>query len=309
MHSIIRLLLFLIAFMISIPGYARFIENDLPFISYVKFESADPLIQTPIPFEKHVVSGQFRVPTECADEDIICSAVVIVHGTAGVDSRGKFYAEAFNRSNIATLEIDMWAPRGWLGGITGRPDSPAEIVATLADVYGALTFLSNHPNIDPERIAIIGFSFGGVLSMLSATNPYNNLLTGGVRKFAAHIAHYPICWVYNVVPGAEFQDFTGSPVLIQVGELDGYHGPETCPNLVKSLPDDAQQFISAKVYRKAGHAWDRLQPKITVFDPFACFGEGCEVDLAPRLSTAFKSKRNAVRFLRSLFQLNGNGWN
>jgi dienelactone hydrolase len=192
-------------------------------------------------------------------------------------------------------------PRGWLGGVTGRPNTPPEVVATLADAYGALEFLSNLPNVDPDRIAIMGFSFGGVLSMLSATTPYTNRMTGGQMKFAAHIAHYPICWIYNVIPGAEFMNLTGSPVLIQVGELDDYHAPDTCPNLVESLPDETHKLVSLNVYHGATHAWDRLQPPITVFDPFACFGQGCEVDIVPSVGTAFESRARAVKFLKAAF--------
>lgn len=295
-----RFVCLLITAVLSFTAHAGVIDRTLPSISYVSFESADPVIETPIPFEKLTISGQFRVPVGCAGEDVQCPAVVIIHGSAGVDSRGMFYVKKFNRAGFATLEIDMWAPRGFSGGLS-RPNTPPEIIATLADAYGALEFLSRQSSIDPNRIAIMGFSFGGILSMASATNPYTGLLTGGARKFAAHIAHSPICWVYNAIPGAEFIDFTGSPVLIQAGELDGYHSPETCPNLVQSLPDEAQEFISVKVYKNATHAWDRLQPRITVFDPFACFGQGCDVQFAPNPRAAFKSRNRAVRFLKKAF--------
>jgi len=298
MHSLILGLVVLLA---GLPAHAGVIQHNLPFISYVSFQSATPVVVTPIPFETNTISGQLRVPTVCADPDIHCPAVVIVHGSAGVDSRGGFYAKAFNRAGFATLEIDMWAPRGWQGGITGRPDTPPEIIATLADVYGALEFLSNQPNIDPDRIAIMGFSFGGVLSMESATIPYTNLMTGGQMKFAAHIAHYPICWIYNHIPGAEFMDLTGSPVLIQVGELDDYHAADTCPDLVQSLPEEVQDLVSLKVYRRATHGWDRLQPPMSVFDPFACFGTGCDVHIVPRVGTALRSRARAVAFLKAAF--------
>ena len=143
-----------------VPTHAEIIDPDLPIISYVNFQSLDPV-------HPLTVSGQLRVPTTETGERL--PAVVIVHGSAGVDSRGTFYVEALNDAGIATLEIDMWAARGWLGGITGRPRGVPE---TLPDAYGALTFLAAQPRIDPVRIGIMGFSWGGVVTMLTATAPY-----------------------------------------------------------------------------------------------------------------------------------------
>lgn len=279
----------LAATILSITAHAEIIDPNLPIISYVNFQSLDPV--SPL-----TVSAQLRVPTTNAGEKI--PAVVIVHGSAGVDSRGKFYAEALNDAGIATLEIDMWAARGWLGGITGRPRGVPE---TLPDAYGALKFLSEQPSIDPERIGIMGFSWGGVVTMLTATAPYTSLYTGGTLKFAAHVAHYPVCWVYNHVPGYAFNAFTGSPVLIQAGELDAYDEPDTCPKLVKSLPASDQAFISVRMYRNATHAWDRLQPAITVTDPFSHLGKGGQVEFVPNPGKAFQSRSNAVRFFQEAF--------
>ena len=260
--------------------------QDLPFISYVTFPSVDPV--TPL-----TIGGQLRVPVP--KDDTLMPAVLIVHGSAGVDSRGSFYAKALNRAGYATLEIDMWAARGWLGGITGRP---AGVPQTLPDAFGALKFLSNQPLIDPDRIAIMGFSWGGVVSMLTATQPYTDMWGEGLH-FAAHIAHYPVCWAYNRVPGYEFSEFTGAPVLIQAGELDGYDLPDTCLNLVGSLPAEAQANMEVKVYQHATHAWDRLQPKLTVFDPYACLGQGCEVDFIPNIGKAKQARRRVLEFFGS----------
>lgn len=271
-----------------IPAHAQVIEPNLPVISYVNFQSlASPSL---------IIAGQLRIPPAEAGEKM--PAVIIVHGSGGVDSRGTFYAEALNNAGIATLEIDMWAARGWLGGITGRPRGVPE---TMPDAYGALKFLSEQPRIDPQRIGIMGFSWGGVVTMLAATNPYTLEYTGGTLKFAAHVAQYPVCWAYNYAPGYAFNDFTGSPVLIQAGELDSYDEPDTCPNLVQSLPASAQAFISVKMYPEVTHAWDRLQPAITVSDPYSHLGAGGPVDIVPNPGKAFQSRTRAVQFFQKAF--------
>ena len=124
------------------------IDGHVPIISYVSFPSTDRL--NPL-----TVSGALRVP---GDNSAPCPAVVLVHGSAGVDSRGQFHAQALNAAGIATLEIDLWAARGWLGGEFGRPRGVPE---TLPDAFGALQFLAGLPRIDPQRIGIMGFSWGG----------------------------------------------------------------------------------------------------------------------------------------------------
>jgi uncharacterized protein len=265
-------------------------DRNLPVISYVSFQSLDPA-------HPLTVSAQLRVPDRTTGK---VPAVVIAHGSAGIDSRGSFYIEALNDAGIATLEIDMWAPRGWLGGITGRPRGVPE---TLPDAYGALKFLSAQPHIDAQHIGIMGFSWGGVVAMLSATQPYASLFTDGTLKFAAHVAHYPVCWVYNRVPGYEFNSFTGAPVLIQSGELDAYDHPDTGAQLVQSLPAAARSFISFKLYKRATHGWDRLQPAMTVPDPFSHLGQGGDVPFVPDPASAFEARSTAVLFFRQAFGL------
>lgn len=283
--------LFLLTALWVVPAYTGIIDPRVPIISYVNFPSLDPV-------QPLTISGQLRVPVTTTEG--LLPAVVLVHGSAGVDSRGSFYHEALNNAGIATLDIDMWAARGWLGGITGRPRGVPE---TLPDAYGALKFLAAQPRIDPARIGIMGFSWGGVVTMLTATAPYTSLYTNGTPKFAAHVAHYPVCWVYNRVPGYAFNAFTGSPVLIQTGALDDYDEPDTCPNLVQSLPAAAQEFITVRVYPHATHAWDRLQPPLTVNDPFSHLGRGGEVDFIPNPGKAFQARSKAVRFFQRAFGL------
>ncbi|MDB5494109.1 MAG: hypothetical protein JWP86_1446, partial [Phenylobacterium sp.] len=55
------------------------------------------------------VAGKLNTLQDAAGET---AAVVICHGSDGVDGRGDFHAAALNAAGIATLEIDMWAARG-----------------------------------------------------------------------------------------------------------------------------------------------------------------------------------------------------
>ena len=256
-------------------------------VSYVSFQtldSAKPLSEAAV----------LRVPINAPRP---MPAVVIVHGSSGVDSRGIFYAMELNKAGIATLEIDMWTARG----IGSAADRPKGVPLTLPDAYGAFKFLAANSDIDAKRIGITGFSWGGAVSMLTATKPYTEKYLGKEMRFAAHAPNYPICWVYNRVPGYEFKEFTGTPLLLQAGELDTYDLPDTCPTLVKSLGDSARDLITIKVYADAGHGWERTEPAITIEDPYSHLGKGGKVLMAENAAVASKSRAATVAFFRCAF--------
>lgn len=255
--------------------------------AYVAFPS---LHATPL-----TIAAQFRLPVG-AEAPI--PAVVIVHGSAGVDGRGAFLAEALNQAGIATLEVDMWAPRG-LGGGLGRPRSALE---TLPDAFGALRYLADRPDVDAANIGIAGFSWGGVVSMLTATrHNIETYLGRGDRPFAAHAPYYPVCWSYNTVPGYDFGELSGAPVFIQAGQLDTYDDPDGCQSLADGLSEQDRAAVSVVTYEGATHAFDRLQPSIRVFDPHANKGTGGEVDFIANPEVAETARRAAARFFRTSF--------
>jgi len=261
-----------------------------PKVSYITF----PNVSREHPL---TIAAQMRVPAR----DGSVPAVVIVHGTSGVDSRGSYHAQALNDAGIATLELDMWSPRALTGGAGpgGRPESVPE---TLPDAYGALLYLASHSGIDPQRIGITGFSWGGVVSMLTATRPYSDLYMGAdPRRFAAHAPFYPVCWGYNKIPGYEFSELTGAPVFIQSGECDAYDEPGSCTELVNGLPEQARRRVTVKMYPEATHGFNRLEPAQTVSDPFAHLGRGGEVRFEANLDAAARSRQATVDFFERAF--------
>ena len=276
-------------------------DNRRPVISFVEFQSLDIEQQPPSPLTlkgKLKLPGRYQRRKSCLISKKKLSAVVILHGSGGVDFRGDFYAQALNAVGIATFEIDMWEARE----INSAADRPSLPLFTYPDAFGALKFLSEHPNIDPDRIGIMGFSWGGVVTMASATEQYASQFGDGLR-FAAHVAHYPVCYAYNnsnlPLPGLEFHDLTGAPLLIQIGEEDDYdNGSAACFALKDSLSPEEQSVVEVTAYEGVFHAWDRLQVPITVVDPFSHLGAGGEVEIVPDVDHAYESRKKVVRFFR-----------
>ena len=236
------------------------------------------------------------------------AAVVILHGSSGVDSRGDFYEAALNAEGIATLQIDMWQARG----VTDPANRPAAPILTYPDAFNALAFLAARPDIDPDRIGVLGFSWGGVVSLAAAEQLYSGEFGGG-RRFAAHVANYPVCWGANdtAIPalnppaqkGTQFLHLTGAPVLIQIGSLDGYdNGTAHCVALAASVNPSNGNVVSVNQYIGATHAWDRLMVPETVLDPFADEGSYFRTGILPTVvftpdvAQAYLSRDRVARF-------------
>ena len=123
----------------------------------------------------------------------------------------------------------------------------------------------------------------------------------GGLQFSAHVAHYPICYAANQekIPGSKFKNLTGAPILIQIGEEDGYDiGSAPCFAL-KNNPDlEGKGLFEVISYEGASHAWDRLEVPLTIEDDFSNRGEGGEVEIVPDVAQAYKSRKKVVRFFR-----------
>jgi dienelactone hydrolase len=151
-------------------------------------------------------------------------AVLILHGSGGIDGRGAYYAKALQDAGIATLEITMFAPGG-------RPRAGTK--ATMPFAAAALKWLAAQSQVDGTRLGVMGLSWGGVMTLLMSSELTQNALGKDVPKPIAFAALYPTCSVIarlvknrqNVFYGAETR-MSSSPMLIQVGTKDDYEDDE-----------------------------------------------------------------------------------
>ena len=280
-------------------------------ISFIQFQSPD----LSKPGTMLTIQGKLSVPTHPERDESRhgkrkLPAVLILHGSAGIDSRGDFYEAALNEAGIATLQIDMWQARGY----SAPGQRPAAIFLTYPDAFSALAFLSQQPNIDPQRIGVLGFSWGGLVSMGAAERLYATTYGHGMT-FKAHVAHYPVCYAWNntalfaklgLTPaqfGVQWINLTGAPVLIEVGTKDGYDnssGP--CTALAAAVNPSNGGVVRVNAYPGATHAWDRLMMPIVVNDPFAdqgsYFSTGVvpAVQFTPDVDQAFQARASVVGF-------------
>lgn len=179
------------------------------------------------------------------------SAVVILHGSSGVQSaRELTYARQFAAMGTAALVIDSFAARRERG--TSFIDRLLNITESmiLADAYAGLGWLAARPDIDPERIAVIGFSYGALVSLLAAQEQVARTFALSGPRFAGHVAFYAPCI-------AVFDDrtTTGKPVLMLAGDQDEIVTPERCNTAAVNLRAGGSD-VEVIRYPEAYHQWD-----------------------------------------------------
>jgi dienelactone hydrolase len=273
-----------------------------PSIRFVEVDSFDPVTMTPLKVKaKLTLPGQGK-PGSCQSAQRGLPAVLLLHGSGGVDLRGDFYARALAEAGVASLELDMWEARG----VTGPENRPALPAYTYPDAFAGLSFLSVYPGIDGDRVGVLGFSWGGVMSMASATEGVVALYGDGVHRFKAHAAHYPSCYAYNnpYIPKSEFgsaagNPLTGAPILVQIGDQDDYdEGAGPCLALQSGLVESEGKLLDVSVYPGAHHAWDRLLVPLVVEDVYSHLGMGGTVEFQPDVEQAMSARRRVVSFFK-----------
>jgi dienelactone hydrolase len=173
------------------------------------------------------------------------------------------------------------------------------VTETLPDVYGARAFLASQPAIDATRICLAGFSFGGVATMLAATQKHNDRFLGG-DHFRAFMPVYPATWTYNRVPDFEFGDLVDAPMLLVTGALDQYdNDPEISAKLVAGLGGQDRAKIRLKVMADCHHGFDMPGVDMEVSDPFGNQGTGGKVIMRYNPEATSLAHKLAVEFFSS----------
>ncbi|MBV9250574.1 MAG: dienelactone hydrolase family protein [Acetobacteraceae bacterium] len=178
-------------------------------------------------------------------------AVVLLHGAAGlVQQRGAVYGPQLAAMGVAVLVVDTFGARRDLA--TSFLDRVLNITETMfvADAYSALRWLSQRPEIDPHRVVLAGFSWGGMATMYALYAQLADALAPPGLRFAGHVAFYAPCI-------ARFADSrtTGAPILILNGADDELIRPDRCAQIQEDMRAGGS-VVQAITYPGAVHQWD-----------------------------------------------------
>ena len=159
-------------------------------------------------------------------------AVVLLHTCLGLPAERASLGARIAAWGYVALFVDDFATRGL------KETCAVDFKQALPDADGALVYLRRLSYVDPDKIAVVGFSQGGDTAL--------KIAAGGAAGFKAAAAFYPPC---ANLDGATLT----IPTLILVGAKDEVTPAADCAELAKR-----QQPAMAKlmVYRGAAHAFD-----------------------------------------------------
>ena len=176
-------------------------------------------------------------------------AVVHLHGCGGSPLEVKRGANSLASDRLAawgyvTLVVDSFTTRGIDNTCSGEP-APRD-----ADAYGALAWLARQPFVDASRIAVLGFSAGGVATMsIAELRDFELFENEGEHAFKAAVALYPTCRSDNALK---------MPTLILIGELDDWSSASACRAMAARRTGNSP--VKLIVYPGAYHSFDTPRP-------------------------------------------------
>jgi dienelactone hydrolase len=170
-------------------------------------------------------------------------AVVLLHGCSGVQpKRDHIWVERLVSWGYVTLQVDSFQPRGITSVCTMEGKEAADMLERrVADAYDAQHYLTGLPFVDSKRIAVMGWSHGGITT-LNALYPKRD------NPFHVAVAMYPSCRKSLAALNA--------PLLILIGAKDDWTPAERC---ITMMPSGKSNFeVALKVYPDAYHAYDAI---------------------------------------------------
>lgn len=186
-------------------------------------------------------------------------AIIGLHGCAGMhDTTRRGLTDDLVARGYVVLLVDSYATRL---GIDHACTSTA--FATYArrrpDPWGALAFLAGQSFVDPQRVAVVGFSAGARVALnVAEPNSSEQFVPAGNLRFRAAAAFYPPC--KQAVARPEI------PTLIFTGALDDWTSAADCSDKIAGWGNDGPP-IELVVYPGAHHGfyYPHLQPGTTMF--------------------------------------------
>ena len=119
-------------------------------------------------------------------------AVILMHGCAGITGTEIGWATTLKALGIATFIVDSFRGRA-LAQTCGRSES-LNLSSAMTDAYSALELLAVIPRIDRTRIAIMGFSLGGLTALRASQVRFQKHFAKGSNAFCRPPGLLP-CWV------------------------------------------------------------------------------------------------------------------
>jgi dienelactone hydrolase len=185
--------------------------------------------------------------------------VIALHGCGGLFSviqrdknlitpRTAAMARELRNAGYNVLLPDSLTPRGKVSVCTeSLQQRDAGSAAQAHDVQAALHWLAKQDDVDPDRIALLGWDNGGAAVMKSlAAKPVR-----GAMQIKAGIAFYPSC--AQLDPNARAVYKPSAPVMMLMGEQDDWSPVAACTALTAKADPS---MVKLNIYPDSYHEFD-----------------------------------------------------
>ena len=215
-------------------------------------EGFDDLLNNPRSLPAVEITGALQLPkAQSSGMPLIITSI----GSRGLTSgREELYAEAFDQAGLAMLIVDSYTGRGFTETVSDQ--GKFSFAGSVSDALFALDKMSEDPRFDRNKIALFGYSRGGMATVMSYDERIQNSVVGNKARFAAHIALYPPCYLQWRNPQP-----TQAPMLMLMGGRDVQAPALTAEAYAKRL-NAAGGKVELITYPDAVHSFDTSTPEI-----------------------------------------------
>jgi dienelactone hydrolase len=194
-------------------------------------------------------------------------AVVLMHGCSGLrNAQGRIiplyrgWMRALFAAGYDVLTVDSAASRGFGQTCTRGPQRITMLRDRPKDAYAALQYLQSRPQVQPDRIALMGWSQGGAIVLLSINDKSIGRPEGLSHDFATAVAFYPgACadqWQSKPWTRVEPHGWTTkTPLLVLLGAADTWTPLAPCERFLDEAKARGNP-VELKIYPNAVHAFD-----------------------------------------------------
>jgi dienelactone hydrolase len=194
-------------------------------------------------------------------------AVVLMHGCSGLlDKKGRIFGlyRAWMRALVVqgyvTLTVDSATSRGFGQTCSRGSDAITMWRNRPKDAYAALQYLAAQPFVKADRIALMGWSQGGGVALLTVNDKSIGRPETPAGEFSAAVAFYPgACsdkFQSRPFTQVEPQSWTTRvPLLVLIGEADVWTPFKPCDEFIAAARARGNP-VELKSYPSAVHAFD-----------------------------------------------------
>lgn len=185
-------------------------------------------------------------------------ALVVLHTCGGISQHIRMWADAGVKRGYTVLTLNA------MRGMKTDCGSPSKVSngRVVRDALDAVAHLASLPDVDSQRISVIGFSKGAMIASWLASSHVANTVRPGTPPVAAIVSAYAYCYFAPTrgrPQGAVIvQPDTDRPLLVLMGGKDNETPPASCLELLPKL-QAAGKPVQWHLYPDATHSWDAAE--------------------------------------------------